>query len=114
MAELKKKILRFIYKHDLKWKLQQLWTRKIGYRFALWLDKRHPGWCWADTCSYVGMAWNIAWLWRTSDEEKVSACQSICMPDVERIGTCWCGKNMSPEMRAKFEQPKPAEGAHAH
>jgi hypothetical protein len=102
---MRNRIRQFIRKHDLKWKLQQLWMRRIGYRLALWLDKRHPEWCWADTCTYVGMAWDIPWLWRTSEEHKAEHCKRVCLDiDFKKNGSCWCGKNMSPEMRAGLER----------
>lgn len=98
-------------KRDWKWEFQQLWMRWIGMRLALWLDKRHPDWCWADTCTYVGMAWDIPWLWRTSSENKAADCKSVCLDtDYRKNGSCWCGKNMSPEMRKNFEQHQRESG----
>src|SRR4029077_20432391 len=42
---------------EVNWR--KLWERTIGMRLALWLDKRHPDWCWAALCVDLGLGWDI-------------------------------------------------------
>lgn len=105
---MRNRIRRFIYRHDLRWKLQQLWTRTVGMRLAGWLEMRHNDWCWADICTNVGLGWDIAWLWNTTAEEKATSFRSLCDVNTAECsaknGSCWCGKSMTPELRAELER----------
>jgi len=77
------------------WK--RIWERVIGVRLALWLDKRHPDWCWASLCVDLGLGWDI----RDAIENAVSngpQCQRECAGPIEG---CWCGKFMSDNLRKR-------------
>lgn len=81
----------------MKYKLQRLWERFIGMRLALWIDKRHPEYCWAEVCTSLGLGWNICG-WR-EDAQRIESCREDCA----RNGSCWCGKLMTPQMREEFK-----------
>lgn len=86
-------------KRDWKWELQKLWERTMGMKLALWLDKRHPDWCWAELCVSLGMGYDLL-HWRERSK-CVESCRQECLGPIEG---CWCGKFMSDNLRNKFER----------
>lgn len=74
--------------YKMRWRIQQVlrtvWRKTIGFRLALWLDKRLPTWCWADICTTIGLGYDI-WDWRKGKENS-------CAEDCAKQGSCWCGK----------------------
>lgn len=71
-------------KYKLTRAIRELWKKTIGFRLALWLDKKFPDWCWADICTTIGLGYDIL-DWR-------KAKQNSCREDCEEQGSCWCGK----------------------
>ena len=75
-------------KYRLRWRIQELirwaWRQSIGFRLALWLDKKHPTWCWAHLCTTIGLGYDFF------DWEKFK--HNSCRKDCEELGSCWCGK----------------------
>jgi hypothetical protein len=81
----------------IDWK--RIWERTIGMRLALWLDKRHPDWCWASLCVNLGMGYDLLrWRKRAKD---VGVCRQECLGPIEG---CYCGKFMSDNLRQQFEK----------
>ena len=60
--------------------------QRLRMRLALWLDRRHPDWCWATLCTDLALGWDL-WHWRENAKNI-----SVCRMDCERNGSCWCGK----------------------
>lgn len=93
--------------YDFRWKMELLWECIIGMKLALWLEKIHPDWCWADICVNVGLGKDVLWLWRVPDEQKAEDARTVCIEnDCAKNGSCWCGKMMTPEFRAQWEKDK--------
>jgi len=85
-------------KYRLRWRVQEkmraVWRNTIGFRLALWLDKRFPKWCWAELCTTIGLGYDIQ-DWRKARETGPS-----CARDCETFGSCYCGKMVKSEAKA--------------
>lgn len=63
------------------------WRETVGFRLALYLDKKFPSWCWAEVCTVVGLGWGLF------DRDKWDDIRSNgCAKDGDESGSCWCGK----------------------
>lgn len=94
---LKMKLIRkFRYNFGYWWK--DVWERAIGMKLALWLNERHPEWCWAELCLALGLGWDIP-NWRDRSENA-----SSCRQDCEQMGACWCGKFTAPDHEARWQK----------
>lgn len=60
--------------------------RRLRYRLARWLDKRHPSACWARLAMW-------AW-WPANEESLTDALQpgESCVSECAELGSCYCGK----------------------
>jgi hypothetical protein len=99
----------------MKWqagdRLRKLWSKALGMRLAVWLEKKHPDWCWADLCSKLGFGYQISWLWKTTSAEKSAETGAVCWSEeAQKVGYCWCGKFMTPEFRRRMESDQKEPG----
>jgi len=70
---------------------------RVTMPLAIWLDRRHPDWCWASLCVDLGLAYDLRG-WRSGAEDSLAVCQRDCREN----GSCWCGKMATPAMRARW------------
>jgi hypothetical protein len=73
------------FRYEVRDFVRKMWSNTIGWRLALWLDKKHPEWCWAGIATTVGLGYSIQDFNR---QKEGSGCKREC----EQIGRCWCGK----------------------
>ncbi len=64
----------------------------LKMKIAVWLDRRQDL-CWASLCM-----WALGHRDR-ADRFDISGCEADC----DKLGTCWCGKLMRPDLRDVFE-----------
>jgi hypothetical protein len=76
-------------------RLRSAWQNSIGWKLAVKLDAKHPEWCWATLATKLGMGREIR-NWRDCEST------GICELDMKANGSCWCGKMMTPEFKARI------------
>lgn len=85
-----------MFKYEFGWWWKRVWEKAIGMRLAIWLNDRHPDWCWAELCVQLGLGWDLPnWKERAQSIE-------TCRQDCAQNGSCWCGKLMTDELRKRM------------
>lgn len=74
----------------------RLWPRLRETRpvstLLMWLaglyDRRTPDSCWADTCTHLGLGWDLESFVEDARDPSAERCKA----DAQRDGRCYCGK----------------------
>lgn len=76
----------------------RLWSRIREWRPVAWLlmalakryDTKHPKACWADTCTDLGLGYDLAGHMEKRRDGDVP--RSGCVRSAREMGSCYCGK----------------------